>query len=194
MPTQRRNTLSPSRRRANRRRPVWLYVNVALAVMLIVAGAAMLLWAGRQSAGKTTSTGAHSQPAPDFTLPALTGETVHLRDYRGQVVLVNFWASWCPPCVAELPAIHAFYQSHRQEGFIVLAVNAEEGTATVQDFVQRQGFTFPVLLDSHGGVMNRYGVRALPTTFIVDRQGNIRYVHRGEISSQTLAEVVEPLF
>ncbi|RME43324.1 MAG: hypothetical protein D6796_13255 [Caldilineae bacterium] len=180
-------------RPAARRKPVWLYANIAFAMLLIVAGAATLVWAGRQSPGDGGAAGAPVRPAPDFTLVTLEGETVHLRDYRGQVVLVNFWASWCPPCVAELPAIHAFYQAHRQEGFVVLAVNAEEGAATVQNFVQREGFTFPVLLDAHGGVMNRYGVRALPTTFIVDRQGNIRYVHRGEISPQTLTEVVGPL-
>jgi len=126
-------------------------------------------------------------------LSDLNGETVNLSDYKGQVVMVNFWASWCPPCTAELPTIEAFYQAHQADGFVVLAVNAHENPADVRGFINSKGFTFPVLLDMDSGVMDSYGIRALPMSFIIDKDGNIQYIHRGGIDAATLKAKVEPL-
>lgn len=97
---------------------VWLYANISLAVLLILAGIAMFLWMGKESTlGSTTNPA--NQPArhqgsvaPNFSLPALTGEKVSLNDYAGQVVLINLWATWCPPCKAEMPALNAFYETY----------------------------------------------------------------------------------
>lgn len=112
--------------------------------------------------------------APDFTLPSLAGEPVALSDLRSRVVLVNIWATWCPSCRAEMPAIEAVYQRYRDRGFTVLAVNQMEPQVAVAYFVRELGLTFPIVLDSRGSVSQLYRVRALPTTFFIGRDGMIR--------------------
>ncbi len=172
----------------------WLYLNIGVAITLIAVGVGSLLWMGQQSATSaaqpTTPGGA---TAPDFTLFSPAGEEIDLSDFEGQVILVNWWATWCPPCKAEMPALNDFYETHKTDGFVVLAVNSQEGASTVKDFIQDNGFTFPVLLDSQGQVMDRYHVRALPTSFIIDRHGVIQHIQTGEISPQQLEAIVEPL-
>lgn len=174
-----------------------LYVNMFLAVVLILAGVAVLFWMGQQSPKGQVSTPAGGilpgQSAPNFTLTTLQGEQVKLSDYAGQVVMVNMWATWCPPCKAELPTIDAYYQEHSADGFVVLAINSQEAQSTVNTFISSTGFTFPVLLDSQGDVMGQYNVRALPTSFIIDRDGKVSYIHTGEINRQQLDQVVGPL-
>lgn len=181
-------------RRQNKSK-TWLYVNIAIAIMLIVGGIAVLFWMGEQESEKSapapsTKIGAI---APDFQLPSLGGETVALSDYQGQVILVNTWATWCPPCKAEMPAIDEFYKTHQNEGFVVLAINSQEDAATVQRFINTQGFTFSVLLDTQARVINQYKVRGLPTSFVIDRDGIVRYVHTGAITQRQLEEVIGPL-
>lgn len=187
-----------SRKRSVQRPKTWLYLNVALALTLIVGGIALLLWGNQPSSGSNASASGQTthhqgQPAPDFSLPSLAGETVSLDDYAGQVVLVNLWATWCPPCRAEMPTLNAFYETHQGQGFVVLAVNSQEDARTVEDFIVDNQFSFPVLLDSRNELLTRYQVRGLPTTFIIDRQGNIHYIHTGEITRQQLEAVVGPL-
>jgi peroxiredoxin len=177
----------------------WLYLNVTLAILLIVAGSVMLLWLGQQSS--TPSRAALDpvfsqqvgQPAPDFTLTSLEGEAVSLSDYRGQVVLINTWATWCPPCRAEMPAINTFYEAHQNKGFTVLAVNNQEDTQTINDFVEASGFGFPVLLDPEAEMMELYQVRGLPTTFIIGRDGTIQHVQAGTITDRQLESIILPL-
>jgi peroxiredoxin len=117
--------------------------------------------------------------APDFTLETLDGKTVSLSDLRGQAVLINFWATWCPPCRAEMPAIQQVYEQYRDQGFTVLAVDLQEGDAQVAAFVEELGLTFPILMDREGTVAGRYQVKALPSTFFVDREGVIQEVTLG---------------
>ena len=114
-------------------------------------------------------------PAPDFALEDLSGETVSLADYRGQVVIVNLWASWCGPCRAEMPALQSVYESLSAEGLVVLAVNstAQDTEEAARAFVTEHALTFPVLLDRADSVSQAYRLRSLPSTFIVDRQGVI---------------------
>jgi peroxiredoxin len=176
----------------------WLYINVALALVLIVAGVGTLFWMGQQSSSDKINSSNRSfqhqeQTAPDFRLTSLSSETVHLSDYAGQIVLINFWATWCPPCRAEMPAINAFYEAHKEAGFVVLAVNSQEEAATVERFIQANSFSFPVLLDLQASAMDRYQVRGLPTTFIIDRDGFIQHVQTGEITPEQLEAVVVPL-
>ncbi len=125
--------------------------------------------------------------APDFTLPNLAGDEITLSDLRGQAVLINFWATWCPPCRLEMPAIEQTYRKYREQGFVVLAVDLEEPKDRVQGFVDELGLTFPVLLDESGTVSRRYRVLAIPTSFFVNRQGVIIAIWRGAMS----AEVIE---
>lgn len=133
------------------------------------------------------------RPAPDFTLQGLDGKPVTLRQLKGQVVLINMWATWCPPCRAEMPTIEASYQRYRAQGFTVLAVNLQEDPQTVATFMRQRGLTFPALLDRDAGVSNLYRTSVLPSSFFVDRRGVIRAVYRGPMPRSVIAGTVEQL-
>ncbi len=114
------------------------------------------------------------QPAPDFALLDLSGNVVRLSDFLGKTVVLNFWASWCPPCRAEMPEfLEAYEQRLPQDDFVILAVDklVEDGKGAVEDFVQEFALTFPVAFDASDEVNQRYGVRGLPSTFFIDRNG-----------------------
>lgn len=129
-------------------------------------------------------------PAPDFTLDTLSGESATLSAYRGQVVVVNLWASWCGPCRAEMPALQQAYTANRERGLAVLAVNStfQDTEADAQAFAQNLGLAFPILLDWDGAVSQRYLLRALPSTFFIDRQGVIRSVVVGGPMSEAVIQ------
>ncbi len=119
--------------------------------------------------------------APDFTLPTLSGGTIHLADFRGKVILLNFWATWCVPCRMEMPALEAFYQRHKDAGLAVLAINMDTlSTASVEAFVQEVMVTFPVPLDPSWSIARDYRVLGLPTTYLIDRAGNVVVREVGE--------------
>ena len=129
------------------------------------------------------------EAAPDFTLSTPDGQAVTLSDYQGQVVLVNFWATWCPSCVAEMPAYDRVYQKYGQGqgGFIILGVNLQETGASAQEYATSLGVTFPILLDKDGSVTTRqYQATGMPASFIVDRQGDIFYRYLGPMSGELL--------
>ena len=137
------------------------------------------------SADKTGSTTAGLIPAPqagflapDFTLETLDGESVTLSDYRGKVVLVNFWATWCPPCKAEMPAFEETYNDYANKDFVILAVNAtqQDNLASITSFQAEYGLSFPIALDNDNTVYRAYQVRSLPTSFFVDKEGVISEV------------------
>ncbi|RRR72685.1 MAG: TlpA family protein disulfide reductase [Candidatus Viridilinea halotolerans] len=131
--------------------------------------------------------------APAFSLSTPDGRVVQLAELRGQVVLINVWATWCPPCRAEMPAIEAAYSRYGPEGFTVLAVNVAEDPAKVAAYMQATGLSFPALLDHDAAVANRYQVRAMPSSFFVDRRGVIRIIYRGPMSQQVITGAVEQL-
>ena len=106
----------------------------------------------------------------EFSLPDLNGKTWNLKDLRGKVVFVNFWATWCPPCREEMPAMQQLYQEYRDKGLVMLGINFMESPNTIKPFVSEYKLTFPILLDS-GTVMVLYGVLGLPATYLVDRKG-----------------------
>jgi cytochrome c biogenesis protein CcmG, thiol:disulfide interchange protein DsbE len=132
-------------------------------------------------------------PAPDFSLLTPEGSTVQLRSLVGQVVLLNVWATWCPPCRAEMPAIQATYAEYQNQGLTVLAVNLEEDARTVADFMAQYDLTFPALLDVDGAVSTTYQARVLPSSFFVDRQGVVRAVYRGPMPRSVIAGTVVQL-
>jgi len=111
--------------------------------------------------------------AKDFTLEDLEVPAVSLKDFQGKVVFLNFWATWCPPCRVEMPAIEKLWQKFKQEDFVILAVDLRERKEKINSFVKTNGYTFPVLLDSMGAVANTYGIRAIPTTYLLDPEGRI---------------------
>ncbi len=124
--------------------------------------------------------------APPLALSAVTGETFELGALKGKVVLINFWATWCPPCRAEMPALEAVHRAYRDAGLVVLAVDQMEDAASVQAFGAQLNLSYPLLLDPDGTANRRYQVRALPTTFFVDREGIIRDVTVGGPMSREL--------
>lgn len=110
-------------------------------------------------------------PAVDFTVPHLGGTSTSLSDYAGSLVFLNFWATWCPPCRAEMPSMEVIHNEFGGEPFKILAVNVQEDAPTVQSFVDEFGYTYSVLLDESGGVAGEYGVRGIPTTYIIGPDG-----------------------
>jgi thiol-disulfide isomerase/thioredoxin len=112
-------------------------------------------------------------PSEDFELALLSGGRTSLGEHQGKVVFLNFWATWCPPCREEMPSMQALYDELADDGLEILAVNVLESEETAAAFIEEQGFTYPVLMDTNGRVMMRYGVRAYPTTYLIDREGYV---------------------
>jgi len=126
------------------------------------------------------------EPAPNFTLTTPDGQPVSLSDYSGKIVLINFWATWCPSCVTEMPDYEQVYQQHNPE-FVVIGINLQEGAEHVEQYAAGLGLSFPVLVDSDGSVTTRqYQVTGMPGSFIIDRDGKVFYRHVGPMSVDTL--------
>lgn len=132
-------------------------------------------------------------PAPDLQLTDLDGNAVSLAAHRGQVLLVNLWATWCPPCKAEMPALQSFYEEYREEGFMVLAINDGETVGQVRPFVEAYGLTFPVWLDEGYKSEKALGTINLPSSWVIDREGTIRLSWVGAISRNMLEKYVTPI-
>ena len=126
--------------------------------------------------------------APDFELKTPTGETVRLSDLRGQAVLVNLWATWCPPCRAEMQTIDLVYKEYKDQGFVVLAVNLtyQDNALDIMPFVNEQGLTFPILLDETGDMANAYQLKSLPSSYFIGRDGIINEVVIGGPMAEAL--------
>jgi peroxiredoxin len=122
---------------------------------------------------------APARGAPDFTLPTLGGPNLRLQEQRGRVVLVNFWATWCGPCRVEMPHLNRLYDKYRDAGFVLLAVNIDEDPKTAANLAAKLGMRFPVLLDTDKKVSRLYDLSAMPSTMLIDRDGRVRYTHRG---------------
>ena len=118
-------------------------------------------------------------PAPNFTLKSLNGKNLKLSEMTGNVVLINFWASWCGPCREEMPLLNDLHNKYQPLGFTVLGVNVEEQVDSARGFLKNFPVDFPILLDSSNQVSKLYDVIAMPTTVVVDRDGNMRYLHKG---------------
>ena len=151
-----------------------------------------------QSKGETESI-AQALPQKGYLAPTLEGVTlsgspISLEDIQGKVVLVNFWATWCPPCRLEMPAMQALYARYQDQGFEILAVNLQEQDDQMSAFVDEMGLTFPVIVDRAGDLSSAYKVTSLPTTFIVDREGIIRdRIVGGPLAEALLEAKISPL-
>jgi peroxiredoxin len=127
--------------------------------------------------------------APSFTLRDRDGVWASLADYEGRPVLVNFWATWCGPCIVELPELQSAYDQHEDDGLVILGLNRDEDLGQIRDFFANTletEVTFPILLDEHGAIADRYQVYNLPTTFVVDGNGIIVAVHRGPLTQSQI--------
>jgi thiol-disulfide isomerase/thioredoxin len=117
-------------------------------------------------------------PAPQFSLASRAGGEVSLADLKGQVVMINFWASWCGPCRQEFPALDQIYAKYKPMGFTLVAINVESEKSDAEKFLSATPASFPILFDPDNTVSGKYGVSAMPTTVLVDRQGRVRWQHR----------------
>ena len=166
---------------------LWALCAAMAAVGLFLQGGpANLLGFGRPSGPPAAAE--IGQRAPELRLPLAGGGDVDLAQYRGQVVLLNFWATWCAPCTAEMPAIERVYQAQRDRGFTVLAVDVQEHEEVVSPFLAQLGVTFPSALDRNGETARLYRATGLPTTFLIDRGGVIRDVRVGPLTEAMLEE------
>ncbi len=148
-------------------------VFLAILVVIVLVFGATFFIKGKPSVKKIITTG---DRAPGFTLPALNGSSVSLSDFRGKVVMVHFWATWCPPCVEELPTLAKLNQSLAGKDFEMLAVSVDEGGAdAVTSFLRRNNLDVPVLLDTAHAISSQYGTYKFPETYILDREGIVRY-------------------
>ncbi len=184
--------------RSSRRPVLWL---IASGSVLVLLGLFLAVWLPRSpsassapQAGRPLVVPARvDYAAPDLQLTDLEGRPVSLADYRGQVVLLNNWATWCPPCKAEMPTLQAYYEAHQGQGFVLIAVEAGEPADEVRAFVQQYGLTFPVWLDPQNLSLTRFRTDALPSSFVIDRSGRVRLAWTGAIERSTLEEYVTPL-
>ena len=171
---------------------------VPVAIGLFLIGFAILAVASPRAEGNAESLNSVvpvevNYTAPELSLQNLNGETESLADHREQVVLVNNWATWCPPCKAEMPTLVAYHNEHKVDGFSVIAVEAGEPVDVVSQFAQSFGMNFPVWLDPNGDSLRAFGNGTLPNSYVIDRTGTVRYAWTGEISKAMLEKYVTPL-
>jgi cytochrome c biogenesis protein CcmG, thiol:disulfide interchange protein DsbE len=160
------------------RRVIWVVMALGLVWSLAACGEA--------DANEAAPATGHF--APDFTLRTPDGTAFRLNDLRGHPVMVNFWATFCPPCMAELPAIQAAYSDHQAQGLVVVGVNQKESAQVVRDFAGPLGITFPLLIDPLDTAGQAYHITALPVSFFIDDEGVIRDVVFGALTPETLEE------
>ena len=131
------------------------------------------------TASSLASSGMTGQPAPDFALKSSSGENLRLSEYRGDVVMINFWATWCGPCRQEMPLLDELYSRYERVGFTLLGVNIDDDSNRAMDMIRELGVSFPVLFDADKSVSQLYEVGAMPVTVILDKEGNVRHIHHG---------------
>lgn len=136
----------------------------------------LLLAASATLASAAATVGA---AAPDFTLRTLSGSNMRLQEQRGQVVLVNFWATWCGPCRKEMPHLNRIADKYKSSGLVLMGVNVDDNVKNAADLSAKLGVNFPVLLDTDKKVSRLYDLNSMPSTMVIDRSGRVRYVHRG---------------
>ena len=173
---------------------------VALLVLMLLALTVPLSRGIAVPARTAVATGAEavaltSSVAPDFTVQTVDGANISLSDFKGQVVLLNFWATWCPPCVRETPRLVRVAEKYKGQGLVVLGVNTtyQDDPAKVSQFVRDQRISYPVLLDPEGIVGEKYPARLMPTTYLIDRNGKIVHTKVGEVDEATLSEQIKAL-
>jgi thiol-disulfide isomerase/thioredoxin len=176
-------------------------IAVVIGLALILLSAVALVILPRTDIGITTTDANNlstipaevNYPAPELALENIEGKTESLTDYRDKVILVNNWATWCPPCKAEMPTLVAFYNDHARDGLMIIAIEAGEPKEQVQEFAGQYQMPFAVWLDPDGASLNAFKNGNLPNSYVVDRSGTVRLMWVGEINRATLEKYVTPL-
>ncbi len=180
------------------RQNVGLLIVVGVGLVLLGIAAALLLPKPKEYTANTDEPSAIpvavDYAAPDLTLTDLEGNPVSLSDYRGQVVLVNLWATWCPPCRAEMPTLEGYYRDHHDENFIILAIEAGgDPHDQIVAFAERFDLSFPVLEDPQGTSLAVFRTQSLPSSFVIDPEGQVKLAWVGAISRAMLEKYVTPM-
>lgn len=181
------------------------YATIFIGIGLLVLGvmAALMLANPEQAASSTNGPPAGedlsvipapvSFAAPELTLYDLDGEQASLIDFKGQIVLVNNWATWCPPCKAEMPTLQAYYEENKKKGFLLIGIEAGEPEDEVAQFVADYGLTFPIWLDPQNKALYAFHNQNLPSSYVIDKEGIVRLAWVGAISKAMLEKYVTPL-
>lgn len=174
------------------------YPTIPMAAGLLLIGFALMVVTSPSSRNNSASLSsvvpvAVNFEAPELSLRNLNGQAESLKDYRDRVVLVNNWATWCPPCKAEMPTLAAYYNEHKSDGFTIIAIEAGDAAREVLPFVQGYKLEFPVWLDPKGDSLRAFGNNSLPNSYVIDRSGIVRYAWTGEIDKATLEAYITPL-
>lgn len=197
-------TSGPDTTAERRERPLWLVLGLNIALLAVLVSLVWLaVWYVRRDrvepvapssgdflAAQALTVGA---PAPEFSLPRLDGGQIRLSDLRGRPVLVNFWASWCAPCRSEMPALDRIAREYQPSGLVVVGVNQLEDPATVEQFVQEFGLSFPIALDRDGTVSRDWRVYGIPQTYLVGPDGVIRKAWVGPLAYESVMRALEEL-
>ncbi len=173
-------------------------IMIGLGLILLGVAGILLLSSGKASASVkdqlTVLPAEVNYPAPALELQDMQGASVSLAGLRGQVVLVNLWATWCPPCKAEMPTLEAYFNDHKEQGFVVVAINDGDPTKDVVQFVKDYRLSFPVWLDpAYSATERAFNAPNLPSSFVIDRKGVVRLRWVGEIAEDTLEQYVTPI-
>ncbi|MGD8822989.1 MAG: TlpA disulfide reductase family protein [Anaerolineales bacterium] len=185
----------------NIRQPALMLIGIGLLVLALAAGLAIYSPSGsatpQESAddeAKACSPPANvSFPAPDLALSDLEGNLIHLKDLQGEVVVLNAWATWCPPCRAEMPDLEAFHQAYQDQGLRLVGINIGERLEQVQAFVQSRQISFQIWLDPDESSLRAFNTISLPSTFVIDRSGQVRLIWSGMTCFDQLESNVAPL-
>lgn len=187
--------LEPADERRRDRHTIW-----ALLALLVIALSVPLLRNIAVPERTVKAVGADTaaltaQIAPDFELADLNGNSVKLSDFRGKVVMVNIWATWCPPCVRETPRLVRVYEQYRDQGFVLLGVNTtyQDQAEKVMEFARSQQISYAILLDTEGKASEVYASRLMPTSYLIDRDGKIVSIQVGEVDEAQLEEQIKAL-
>ena len=165
--------------------------------LLIVGIVSLILLTSTLSTSSPTSVGENAPakvdfPAPDLQLHDITGNPVSLSDYQGQVVLVNNWATWCPPCRQEMPILDAYFRDHRHQDFVIVAIDAGDAADLVADFANRYGMSFPVWVDPSSSALNSFRNNYLPSSYLIDKEGQVVMVWSGAVTRASLEQNITP--
>ncbi|MFH1524842.1 MAG: redoxin domain-containing protein [Chloroflexota bacterium] len=166
---------------------------------LFLIGAAVIFFLADAQENALKSAGVVIAPvnveyaAPQLALTDLQGNSPSLEDYSGKVILVNNWATWCPPCKAEMPELQVYYATHTDDGFVVIGIESGEPANTVENFVRQNKLSFPVWLDPHGVALEAFQNWNLPNSCVIDREGIVRMSWTGPINQATLDKYITPL-
>jgi peroxiredoxin len=169
----------------------WVLIGVGLIVLgLVTTG---VIFKGNLLSDYSVTPVAVNFPAPDFALNNLDGERVSISDFPQNIVLINNWATWCPPCRAEMPTLLKYFKDHHEDGFMLIGINAGDPKAEVVKFVDEYNLTFPILLDPNNQSLIVFDNDSLPSSYVIDRHGNVVLAWTGPINLPMLEKYITPL-